>query len=40
MVYLLKIGSPSVSMRLAAAVGVLDYDVLRAQYDDTIDRIT
>ena len=40
MIYLLKIGRPSVSMRLAAAVGVLDYDVLRAQYDDTIDHIT
>ena len=37
MVYLLKLGRPSVSMRLAAAVGLLDFDQLREQYPDVID---
>ncbi|HKX40907.1 MAG TPA: hypothetical protein VJO99_07100 [Burkholderiaceae bacterium] len=37
MVYLLKAGAPSVSMRVAAAVGVLKFDELRAQADTIIN---
>jgi hypothetical protein len=37
MIYLLKIGQPSVAMRLGAAVKALDYSRLRAQSDDIIE---
>lgn len=37
MVYLLKVGAPSVSMRIAAALGLLDYEALRAQAHHIID---
>ncbi len=37
MVYLLKAGAPSVSMRLAASLGLLDFDALRAQADEIIE---
>lgn len=39
MIYLLKAGAPNVSMRLAAALGMLDFDELRAQADTIIDPI-
>lgn len=37
MIYLLKCDSPSVSMRLAAMFGKLDYAELRAQYANIIE---
>lgn len=37
MIYLLKVGQPNVPMRLAAAMGLLRYDDLRAQADDVIE---
>jgi hypothetical protein len=37
MVYLLKVDAPSVSMRMAAAFGWLDFDELRALYPEIID---
>lgn len=40
MIYLLKVERPSVSMRLAAAVGMLDFGRLAAQFDDIIDQRT
>ena len=39
MVYLLKVACPNVSMRLAAALGMLRFDDLRAQYADIISPI-
>ena len=37
MVYLLKTGNPSVQMRIGAAMGVLDFNALRALSDEVID---
>jgi len=37
MVYLLKLDAPSVSMRMAAALGMLDYGALRALHSEVID---
>lgn len=37
MIYLLKVDAPSVSMRLAAALGMLDFEALRAQADQIIE---
>jgi hypothetical protein len=37
MVYLLKIDAPSVSMRVAAAVGLIKFADLRAQYPEIIE---
>ena len=39
MVYLLKVDCPNVSMRLAAALGMLRFDDLRVQYADIINPI-
>lgn len=40
MVYLLKVGSPSVSMRVAAATRLLDYDVLRGLFSEIVEPST
>jgi hypothetical protein len=39
MVYLLKVGQPSVSMRMAAACDMLDYDGLREQFCNVIEEL-
>ena len=39
MVYLLKVDRPNVSMRLAAALDMIRFDDLRAQYADIINPI-
>ena len=37
MVFLLKAGAPNVAMRIGAAMGLLQYDSLEAQFDKVID---
>lgn len=37
MIFLLKAGAPNVAMRMAAALGLIDFKDLRAQYDDILE---